>query len=80
MWIVFVCQNVISVHYYPMVCNPVITALWLNYALFSLHQVEDGEQLPLKSSLPSLYRLSLSPSAGKQKHRIIYRLQNMRKK
>lgn len=67
MWIVFVCQIVISVHYYPIVCNPVITALWLNYGLLSLHQLKDVEQLPLKSSLPSLYRLSLSPSVGKQK-------------
>lgn len=61
------CQIVISVHYYPMDCNPVIIALWLNYGLFSRHQLEDGQQLPLKSSLPSLYRLSLSPSAGKRK-------------
>lgn len=27
MWIVFVCLIVISLHYYPMVCNPVITEL-----------------------------------------------------
>lgn len=67
MRIVFVCQIVISVHNYPIVCNPVITALWLNYGLLSLLELKDVEQLPLKSSLPSLYRLSLSPSVGKQK-------------
>lgn len=37
-----------------MVCNPVITVLWLNSGLFSLHQREDGEQLALQSSLSCL--------------------------